>query len=219
MFNNASNFFNSSSFSRPTSSSSSENVPLPSLSNLLTVCLIRLVASSRFFRISFMRSAASASLLRFARSTMTARIRLVKPREMEISADAQMRMVHGYFRMIGIVHLPQESPARSVWKNNSMHASTDLRAVRHQSSSPTSTSSRGKISSTVSIPRHKRRMKIMTPPQNIAIIAITKPRIIEYSSGKNRINRTTRSNLKMRKIRKNFTLGRLLSTCAMITSK
>mmetsp|Transcript_31347 Transcript_31347/g.91453 ORF Transcript_31347/g.91453 Transcript_31347/m.91453 type:complete len:233 (-) Transcript_31347:552-1250(-) len=192
-------------------------LPLESWSIFSKTPRICSVAALRSFCILSRSFALSPFDTSLARSTITARMRFVKPSVIEINEPVKITAIQKDCWMTGIAQAPQESPAQSVWKNISMHASTELNDVSHHSwLSPKSTlwMPAKFTASIVRSDHNNNKMQIMTPPQNIANIAIMKPRTISMSSGKKVRIRTTRRRRKIRKMR-NTSMGTPLCVVAL----
>mmetsp|Transcript_21735 Transcript_21735/g.64760 ORF Transcript_21735/g.64760 Transcript_21735/m.64760 type:complete len:222 (-) Transcript_21735:438-1103(-) len=160
----------------------------------------------------------SSSLAAAALSTITARIRLVKPRATETRDREKIQKVQGCTLMMGTMQRPQESPATSVWKRSSVECQMLSREYGHQLRSHTTFTVSmaslwlsGCTISTVISDQMTSSTMIITSPQNIARIAPKKPMIITWSSGKNRMRRTARISRSVRKMRSIWSGGRLLS--------
>mmetsp|Transcript_98752 Transcript_98752/g.213042 ORF Transcript_98752/g.213042 Transcript_98752/m.213042 type:complete len:239 (+) Transcript_98752:853-1569(+) len=175
-----------------------------SISSITEPQRCRAVFSSSFF--CLICSSLSASRAEEALSTITARMRFMKPKDTETRAIAKSGVaISGLLLMTGMMHCPHESPATSVWKKRmdalGIEENATLQYGSGSSSSSMSLWLTGLMISTAIRAQNMISTRIITRPQNIAFIAPKKPLIMMYNSGYSLIHLTARSRRAMRRTR------------------
>mmetsp|Transcript_31475 Transcript_31475/g.93486 ORF Transcript_31475/g.93486 Transcript_31475/m.93486 type:complete len:274 (+) Transcript_31475:304-1125(+) len=196
---------NSSEVSHAFFSSSSVSVPLPSSSMLLQSFRRVIFISRSLFACSCCLRSTSFSRASVALSTMTARMRFMKPRETHTRAAAKSTKEGLLYLMMGTMQAPHESPATRVWKNRSDALKTDPNASLQKMLSGSWASNiswlMGLMTSSAMRDQNMSSTMISTRPQNIAFMAPKKPLIMMYNSGYSLIHLTARSRRAMRRTR------------------
>mmetsp|Transcript_118680 Transcript_118680/g.343263 ORF Transcript_118680/g.343263 Transcript_118680/m.343263 type:complete len:292 (+) Transcript_118680:722-1597(+) len=217
---------NSSFVRNPFCNSSKEIVPLRSVS----ICLhnstnLKLACANSF---SFLTASSWMLISRasLARSTMTARMRFITAKPTLTSTVRKNKHVSGLSSMIGMVTVPQLSPATISCVNVSIDCCTDSKARGHRSQpmvfqTPRAVSSLliGWMKVTAQMDQNTRTTANMTVPHKIALVAKTNPFNIKFSSGNNAIIRTALVILNKRAMR-NVTTGKgTVTQVSMIVKK
>mmetsp|Transcript_90597 Transcript_90597/g.233820 ORF Transcript_90597/g.233820 Transcript_90597/m.233820 type:complete len:223 (+) Transcript_90597:956-1624(+) len=161
----------------------------------------------------------SASLAAAAESTMTARMRFVRPSVTENRAPAKMTKVIGASLITGTAQAPQLSPATRVWNSSSTELKMEAKASSQSSfllSGLRRMLTRCRIV-TENMDQMIRSTNVMIRPQPMAFIAQKKPRIILSSSGNAESSREARTRRMSRSIRRNWKLVWCWSGAAIST--